>query len=77
MDGLSTSFLVPLVEYVEGVTSGWGVVLAALTHSLFSLLPSRAGRAWDLFSSGPLGMVEERGTTAPVMATPTASTPSL
>lgn len=37
---------------------------------------NRGGEAWALFSSGRREMAEGAKTTAPVMATPTASTPS-
>lgn len=55
--------------------SPWGPTTVADT--LFFLLPHRAAKVWAPFLSGPLGTEGEKGTTAPVTVTPTASTPSL
>lgn len=75
---LSISFLVPLEEWQSGgIQPGCETCPNEVpTADILFFFPSRAGRAWAPFLSGPLGMVGERETIAPVMATPTVSTPS-
>lgn len=79
--GLNTPFSDPWEGHSEGRTLARREIQPARfwlpgADALFSF-PSRVGKAWAPSSCGRPGMAGERGTTAPVTATPTASIPCL